>query len=254
MKKVAFVCILVLLFSCKKDLTFRTEAFYIEKDSTTAYLGQKTVKVISTDTSNGTYCSSSFARFERLSGLGYYKVSFSKNGIILTSVIVNSNPNGAFGDAKVDLCNILPCSTKECPTASDLIPLMSVVYDTSYRNTFTITRIYTENDSTSAFFGQETLKLTVKDTTTSFRSVIGTYTGSCKGNLLEIENLTNKTVKIVIYNKLVPTLIEWKNIEIPPRQVTNERLDLTTGGFSCSSIGCCIDPSLVIPKMKVTYN
>ena len=187
MKNVAFVCVLFLFFACKKDLTFKTETFYIEKDSTTAYLGQKTVKVTSFDTSNGKYCTSSVIRFINLSSEGFIKIYFVKDGQVIPSiaVIVNSNPNGAFGDEKLDLCSILPCGTKECPTAIDLIPLMRVSYDKRSTYARKNEARYVEKDSTSAFMGQETLNLISSDSGSTYRSVIGSYIENCHYNLFD---------------------------------------------------------------------
>lgn len=70
-------------------------------------------------------------------------------------------------------------------------------------------------------------------------------------NLLEIENLTDKTVEVTIYNPLAPTPTVWKKIVIAPRQKAGEILNLQ-GVFSC--IFCCASNAQVIAKIKVAYN
>lgn len=162
MKNVAFVCVLVLFFACKKDLTSKTEAFYIEKDSTTAYLGKQTVKVTVFDTMMNSVCSSNYVQFENLTQTGM-RIVLNKNGAAVSSSTIF--PTGGFQvNAKFDLCSILPCNTSQCPTASDVIPLMKVFYDTTYIRSYNETSKYIEKDSTSVFLGQETLRLTRVDT------------------------------------------------------------------------------------------
>jgi hypothetical protein len=119
---------------------------------------------------------------------------------------------------------------------------------------FTNVDTYIEKDSTTLFFGKETLKLIIVDSLIEYNYPSTGYSKPrCTSNLLEIENLTDKTVKIIIYSGLAPTSVEWKRTEIQPRRKSNEKFDLGQN-FSCSSGLCCGNASVLIPKMKVTYN
>jgi hypothetical protein len=251
MKNVAFVCVLFLFFACKKDLTYKTEAFYIEKDSTTAYLGQKTVKVTVSDTLMNSTCSSSYVEFENLAQTGI-KIFLLKNGVVVSSSILFRN-GGTKTNAKFDLCGIFPCNTSICPTASDVIPLMKITYDTTFVNSRTEITKYIEPNSNSVFLGQETIRLTrIDTTTTSFTYTVGTSPRTyCLSNQLALENLTDKTVEVTIYNGLAPTLVVWKKTVIQPRQKAGEKFNLQQA-FDCYY--CCSHNSQVIPKIKVNYN
>ena len=257
MKKVAFVCILFLILSCSKkdskiDLTSKTEAFYIENDATTSYLGQKTVKVTVFDTMLNSVCTSSFVQFEDLTQTGI-KILFNKNGTTFPSSSIYPSGGGGQVNAQFSLCNILPCNSSVCPTASDVIPLMKASYDSVHIASYTELTKYIEKDSTTAFLGQETLRLTrIDTTTTAFIYTVGSSPRTyCLSNLLEIENLTDKTVEVTIYNPLAPTPTVWKKTVILPRQKAGEKFNLQ-GTFTC--LYCCASNAQVIAKIKATYN
>ena len=252
MKNVAFVCVLVSFFACKKDLTSKTEAFYIENDATTSYLGQKTVKVTVYDTMMNSVCSSSYVQFEDLTQTGI-KILFNKNGTAFPSSSIYPNGGGGQVNAQFNLCNIFPCNSSVCPTALDVIPLMKASYDSVYISSHTELTKYIEKDSTSVFLGQETVKLIRIDTITTrfIYTVNSSPRPECISNLLEIENLTDKTVEVTIYDPLAPIPVVWKKMQIMARQKAGEKFNLKER-FIC--LYCCASNAQVIPKIKVTYN
>lgn len=115
---------------------------------------------------------------------------------------------------------------------------------------FTNVDTYIEKDSTTLFFGKETLKLMTFDTNTVYTyAATGTIRQICTGSVLEVENLTDKNVKIVFYRG---GGFEWARTEITAKQKAKERFNLCEP-FYCSLSGC---PGIqtVIGGMKVTYN
>lgn len=231
---------LIVLMKVFYNTTNQSEAFYVERDSTTAYFGKETVKVTVSDTLIDSICYRSIVQFENLAQTGVY---INVNNRFDFPAIYPNNSSKI--NERVNLCTIFPCNTSVCPNASRVIPLMKVVYST-YVNPNTEVTKYIEKDSISAFIGQETLKLT--------RSFSADFVGMksfCSTNLLEIENLTDKTVEVTIYNPLAPTPTVWKKIVIAPRQKAGEILNLQ-GVFSYSY--SCAKNAQVVEKMKVTYN
>ena len=222
--------------------TSQKEVIYIEKDSTTAYLGQGTIKLNFSDTVINSACASSFVKFQNLTQRTV-RINFSGR-----SIIVYANTN-----AVQNLCELCPSS--ECPNKEAVVSSMTVKYDTNRISRYTGFVKYIEKDSATAFLGQETLKLTISTVDlTLFSAQIGWGKPSCQSNLLEVENLTDKNVKVVFYSGVAPagTFYVEKTLEIPPRQKASEQVNVRQL-FSCI-YSCCPDFPKILSLMKVTYN
>ena len=223
--------------------TSQKEVIYIEKDSTTAYLGQGTIKLNFSDTTINGVCASSFVKFENLTQQTV-KINFSGR-----SIFVGPNKNSV-----ENLCEL--CYLSMCPNKEALVSSMTVKYDTNRISRGIRSVNYVEKDSTTAFLGQETLKLTISTLDlTLFSVIIGWSKPYCQSNLLEVENLTNKNVKVIFYSGSAPsgTFFVVQTLEIPPRQKASEQVDVRQVIGSCY-YSCCPDFTKVISVMKVTYN
>ncbi|MBL7817545.1 MAG: hypothetical protein JNL70_21245 [Saprospiraceae bacterium] len=258
MKNFAFLCVLFLVLSCSKEKNSvsKTEAFYIEKDSTTAYLGQKTVKVTLFDTVMNSICSSSFLKLENLTAKDL-TIGYLHNNIFIGAELGTKLGSRYSSSAVIDLCKTYDCQTG-CPNIEQIMTKLIAKYDSTKIDTLRTVEKYIEKDSTSAFFGKETLKLSTLGLSliyVKYGTSSSYYSSKCLNNFLEIENLTEKQVTISI-NFYGPLGNEWKRVVIAPRQKSTESLDLVLGYFNCGVpySGCCNNINQVLYFTKVTYN
>ena len=248
--------ILFLLFSCKpKDepvispppppevKTSIKEVTYVEKDSTTPYLGQGTVKLTSYDTLINSVCSGSALELENLVDKIAYISLFTSAGNLVDSVAVGGRSKFY---KKLDLCRLYGCS-QNCPTAETALPLIKVRYQKDYVfvPTDTTTVKYTEKDTTSSFFGIETLKLTIIRTNQFASNKL-----FCAAfRVVEVENLTNKNANVQFGGGV---WILVGSTQVAARQKVNLNIDLCP--FFCGTPLPCAPAENVPTRLNVTYN